>query len=104
MKSIVTFCDKSIAHLKKIASPNVLIGVKGGGCNGLKYFIQPCNTPEKYDEVIDMNEFQIVVCGKSLMYLIGTHFEWKEDYMGSAMTMQNPNANSKCGCGETFNI
>lgn len=104
LKQVLTFCETTTKHLKSIANPNVLIGVKGGGCNGLKYYIEACDTPEKKDEVIDMGEFKVIVCSKSLLYLIGTHFIWKQDNMGSGIVMENPNATSQCGCGETFNI
>ena len=104
MKHLLSFCDKTKIHLKKIANPNVIIGIKGGGCNGLKYYIKSHELPEKNDEVIQFDDFKVIICGKSLLYLIGTHFAWKEDNFGSGIIMENPNATSQCGCGETFNI
>ena len=104
MRPVLTFCEATIRHLRKIANPNVLIGVKGGGCNGLKYYIKACSLAKEKDETMDMGDFKVIVCGKSLLYLIGTHFVWKENNMGSGIVMENPNASSKCGCGETFNI
>tara|TARA_B100000401_G_scaffold437657_1_gene383790 strand:- start:1988 stop:2242 length:255 start_codon:yes stop_codon:yes gene_type:complete len=83
----------------------ILIGIKGGGCNGYKYYIEPTSDePEKLDEVILVDDLKIIVCGKSLMHLLGTHVYWKHDVMGSRIEIENPNAKSTCGCGDTFSI
>tara|TARA_B100000214_G_scaffold372887_1_gene352041 strand:+ start:7461 stop:7793 length:333 start_codon:yes stop_codon:yes gene_type:complete len=109
MKSVVTACEKVVSHLSMLCKKNntksLLLSVKGGGCNGLKYSIKPFfSEKEKYDEVINFGDFDIIVCGKSLMYLMGVKMSWNEDLLGSGIIFENPNANSKCGCGETFSI
>ena len=44
-RPLLTICKNAAHHMKQIAieSPHssVVIGVQGGGCNGLKYFIEP---------------------------------------------------------------
>ena len=103
----LTISKKALAHLKKIATadkPNILIGVEGGGCNGMKYFGEPVDKPMKMDVAFSVDGAEIIVCGRSLLYLIGTHVTWKTDIMGSRIEFENPNAQSKCGCGETFNV
>ena len=44
MKPLMTFCSTTIKHFKtlidKDVTKNILIGVKVGGCNGLKYYIE----------------------------------------------------------------
>ena len=43
MKLPLTITFEALSHMKKILSvdkPIILIGVKGGGCNGMKYFIK----------------------------------------------------------------
>jgi len=107
--SILKFCSKSIIHFSKLLQTSgnnaIFIGVKGGGCNGLKYFIKPTNEKEeKLDEVIIKDGIKIIVCGSSLMHLIGSEVTWKEDFMGSRVEIINPNATGKCGCGESWSI
>ncbi len=106
MKKIMTFCSNTISHLKTISKNNtILIGIKGGGCSGYKYYIEPTlDEPEKRDELILIDNLRIIVCGKSLMYLLGTHVYWKHDVMGARIEFDNPNAKSTCGCGDTFSI
>ena len=109
MKNIINICSKSLLHFKTILnqtnSSKILIGVKGGGCNGLKYFIKPIKSDykvDKFDEKIKIDNIDIVICGQSLMYLLGSEIKWKDDFMGSGLEFTNPNADSTCGCGETF--
>jgi len=105
--SVLSFCTKTIGHFRQVLldsnSKSIFIGVKGGGCNGLKYFIEPTNDlPDKLDEKMSVDGIDIIVCHKSLFHLIGTEIKWKNDLMGSGLEFVNPNATSSCGCGETF--
>lgn len=109
MKNILSLCEKTVKHFSKLGkeknTSNFLLSVKGGGCNGLKYSLTPFfDEKEKYDEIVEYNDFKIIVCGKSIMYLIGLKISWNEDLFGSGLRFENPNANSKCGCGETFSM
>ena len=89
----------------------VLFSVAGGGCNGLKYQLEPTEDPiEKLDEEISLTpntasgtfDKKIRICGKSLFYLLGTEIDWKDDFMGQSFYFTNPNTASTCGCGATF--
>ena len=45
--------------------------LKGGGCNGLKYNLEPFfNEPHKRDELVELEDLKVNVCGKSLLYLL----------------------------------
>ena len=108
MRHIVSICDQTIQHFKFLCGnkyESILIGVKGGGCNGLKYYIQPTNKkPQKTDEKMNIDDQNIIICGKSIMHLIGSNIYWKQDEMGARIEFDNPNAETKCGCGDTFSI
>ena len=109
MKTILTFCKKAVKQLKLISKSSdnkpILIGVKGGGCNGLKYYIKPTDiSPKKNDEQLDIEGVKVIVCGQSLFYMLGTEITWKKDYMGERFDFSNPNASGSCGCGETFSV
>ena len=106
---ILTFCKNAVQQLKFISqssgNKSIFIGVKGGGCNGLKYYIEPTNDkPGKLDEQLDVDGTNVVVCGESLLYIMGTEVTWKKDFMGERFDFNNPNASASCGCGETFSI
>ena len=102
-------CSKTIQHFRTILQTNnssrILLSVKGGGCNGLKYVVRPTNEkPMKLDEVLHKDGVEVVICGKSMIHLIGTEVKWVEDVLGSRLEFTNPNAFSTCGCGKTFSI
>jgi iron-sulfur cluster assembly accessory protein len=107
-KAIITFSEMAAQKLgsmiKGSNSGNALFYVKGGGCSGLKYVLEPTNEkPSKFDEIVPISDSKnLHVCGKSLIHLLGTHIDWKEDFMGQSFQFTNPNANVKCGCGSTF--
>lgn len=108
-KPLLTFCSNTIKHFKNIISNNnaksILIGIQGGGCNGLKYDIRPTNeNPQKLDETINIDGTNIIICGKSLLYLTGTHISWENNNLGSGLEFNNPNISSTCGCGTTFSL
>lgn len=108
MKQIVNLSSTAIRQLENITkqsnSKYILLQIKSGGCNGFSYDFKPINTINKSDEIIKFDNFNLHVCSKSILYLLGTSIDWKKDIMGEYFTFENPNANSKCGCGTSFNI
>jgi iron-sulfur cluster assembly accessory protein len=95
---------KLIKLLHSNKSKTVLFSVEGGGCNGLKYQLQPVQElKQKLDEEIPLDkDMKLRICGKSLFYLLGTEIDWADDFMGQSFNFNNPNTASTCGCGSTF--
>ena len=61
--------------------------------------------PEKIDEKYEINKkHNLYICGKSLMYVIGTTIDYKEDLMGSRFDFTNDKIMGKCGCGVSVNF
>ena len=109
MNKLITITPLAINRLKhilKITNSNAIkFRIKGGGCNGFNYELKPTNNlPDKLDEHVNIDNVDIHICGSSLLHIIGTNIDYKEDIMGSLFTFDNPNANSQCGCGTSFGI
>ena len=47
---------------------------------------------------------RFVVDENSMLYVAGTKIDWKEEVFGSQFEIVNPNAQSGCGCGESFGV
>ena len=78
-------------------------GINGGGCSGFQYDIKPCNLePNKFDEIVEIDNLKIKVDSNSLIHLIGTEIDWEDDFMGQRFIFKNPNSNFQCGCGKSF--
>ena len=58
----------------------------------------------KDDAMVEWESGRFVVDEVSLLYVSGTTIDWKEELFGSQFTVENPNASSGCGCGESFGI
>ena len=85
-------------------SLGVRVGVKSGGCSGLKYFVEYADEINKYDEVVKAGGVTILIDPKALMYLIGTRMDYIEEQFKSGFVFINPNEKSKCGCGSSFSV
>ena len=109
-KQIMVLTDKAVSQvknlLKKRGKPSVgiRIGVKSGGCSGLKYFVEYADEKEKYDEVVQEQDITILIDPKALMYLLGTQMDYVSEQFKSGFTFSNPNEKGKCGCGSSFNV
>tara|TARA_B100000989_G_C19129168_1_gene298602 strand:- start:83 stop:421 length:339 start_codon:yes stop_codon:yes gene_type:complete len=93
--------------IKKDQGKAAFLYLKGGGCNGFSYKFKILNNdekPNKLDETVSLNNYNLYLCNKSFMFLLGTNIDYIEDIMGSRFDFQNDNIDSKCGCGTSFNF
>ena len=108
MKPILSVSKTALQQFRTVLSNNkgqaIQIGLKSGGCSGFEYKINPVTQPvPKGDEAFQLEGVNFQVCGKSMMYLLGTRVDWVSDIMGSRFTFDNPSAQNTCGCGSSFN-
>ena len=104
--------DPAKAQMEKLLSKQpekyaVSLAVIGGGCAGFKYdwsFIDKKEDIGKDDEIVDWGAGRFVVDESSMMYNAGTKIDWVEQTFGSQFEIVNPNAQSGCGCGESFGV
>ena len=81
----------------------IKILVLAGGCSGFKYKIEYVDEIGKFDEVINVEDFKIVIDQKAVLYLIGSVMDYVEEKFKSGFVFSNPNEKGRCGCGESFN-
>lgn len=81
--------------------------LKGGGCNGFSYkfkILKQDKKPNKIDEVVNIDDYKLYLCGSSFIFILGTKIDYIQDIMGSRFDFQNSSIESKCGCGTSFNF
>ena len=79
------------------------IFVTAGGCSGLSYGMVVDDRSSDDDYVIEMNGAKLVVDRSSAPFIAGSVVDYKaEKLMGGGFVVNNPNAVSTCGCGESF--
>ena len=106
----IEISEKAAARLRALVAekgtPNggLRLGVKGGGCSGLTYFVDWAAGPATRDEVFERDGARVFVDPKSARFLQGTTVEWQQTLMHSGFVFKNPNVKSACGCGESFTL
>lgn len=79
------------------------IGVRGGGCSGLSYFLDVESQSRPSDHVIDAPlDVRVFIDPKSLLFLQGSTLDYVTGLMESGFKFINPQAGKGCGCGESF--
>ena len=78
--------------------------VQGGGCSGFQYgfTFDEVKNQDDFDFVYD--DITVVVDAMSMQYLDGASIDFKDDLMQSNFVINNPQAQSTCGCGSSFGI
>lgn len=79
------------------------IYIQAGGCSGMSYKMEFDDNIQKSDEVIDQNGVHLIVDKFSLRYLDGAEIDYADEgLMGGSFVVNNPNAKTTCGCGQSF--
>ncbi|MDA9033564.1 iron-sulfur cluster insertion protein ErpA [Gammaproteobacteria bacterium] len=78
--------------------------VTGGGCSGFQYGFKFDDVEALDDDVIDFGEFKVLIDSMSYPYLYGSTLDFVEDLSGAKFVIENPNAKTTCGCGESFTV
>jgi iron-sulfur cluster assembly protein len=99
--------ERRIADLMARA-PEGAVGVKLStprrGCSGLAYSVDYVTQEVPFDEKIETPGGNFYVDGASILYLVGSTMDWKEDDFAAGFVFANPNATGTCGCGESFTV
>ena len=95
---------KRINELREQRSAEALklrITVEGGGCSGFQYILEL--TEEVKDKDLTFED-SIITDDISMPFLNGSTVKFKDDLIGSEFVIDNPNAQSGCGCGTSFAV
>ena len=107
MITITNIAKNKLINLIKKDGKSAFLYLKGGGCNGFSYkfkILEQDKKPNKLDETIKIDNYNLYLCNKSFMFLLGTNIDYIQDIMGSRFDFQNKNIETKCGCGTSFNF
>ena len=105
---MITLTENAISKLKDLFAeennPNLKLRtfVQGGGCSGMQYGFTFDEEQNEDDFDFDFDGVPVVVDSISAQYLQGATIDYKEDLMGASFSINNPNAETTCGCGSSF--
>lgn len=80
----------------------VRVFVQGGGCSGMEYGFTFDDEKNEDDWEIPAGSSTVLVDSMSMQYLATAEIDYVEDLTGARFKINNPNAQTTCGCGSSF--
>ena len=78
------------------------VAVQPGGCSGLRYQLFFDERSLDGDKVSTYDGFEVVVDRMSVPYLTGATIDFADRIDAQGFTIDNPNAQGSCACGDSF--
>jgi iron-sulfur cluster assembly protein len=78
------------------------IAVQPGGCSGMRYALYFDDRQLDGDVAADVQGVPVRVDKMSAPYLRETKIDWVDSLQGAGFAIDNPNAQSTCACGDSF--
>ena len=79
------------------------LAVRAGGCSGFSYEIFFDSDESADDHVANFGQVTVRVDAASAAQLTGATLNYSGGLQGAGFSIDNPNARSSCGCGQSFN-
>ncbi len=76
--------------------------VQGGGCSGFSYGFTFDEAQNEDDFDFKFDDLTVLVDAMSMSYLADADIRWQESDMGASFVIDNPQAETTCGCGSSF--
>ncbi|MBB6034787.1 iron-sulfur cluster insertion protein ErpA [Phytomonospora endophytica] len=78
------------------------VAVQPGGCSGLRYQLFFDERSLDGDQTTAYDGFELVVDRMSVPYLMGASIDFVDRIDAQGFTIDNPNAQGSCACGDSF--
>ena len=78
------------------------VAVRPGGCSGFSYEMYFDSEFDDEDTTADFSGVKVVVDASSAMLLEGATLDYKDGIQETGFSINNPNAQRTCGCGQSF--
>lgn len=104
--SAFSLTPAAAARIKALAAQQNAAGLRvsvlGGGCSGFQYEFELVSHANPEDLNVERDGAQVLIDPDSLDLLLGGELDFVDDLSGSYFKISNPNATSRCGCGNSF--
>ena len=93
---------------KKRQTPEAIlrVGVRGGGCSGLTYWLDLVDAPEAKDKIFAFGDHEVTIAvdRKSYLFVNGSELDFEKTMVKTGFVFRNPIANRSCSCGDSFTL
>jgi iron-sulfur cluster assembly protein/iron-sulfur cluster insertion protein len=105
---VITLTDKASVKVKELMDAEgvdelaLRVAVRPGGCSGFSYEMFFDSEVAEDDEASIFGTVKVVVDPMSAQLLTGATLDYKDGLQSSGFSINNPNAQRTCGCGQSF--
>jgi len=109
-KHNITLSDSAAERIGYLSSQGddrgkkLRISVIGGGCSGFQYKYDFVDNTEKEDIIIEKNGATVLIDEISADLIKNSQINYVQTLGFEHFEIKNPNAASRCGCGNSFSI
>lgn len=107
LAGVITLTPRAAAQIRSMQkelgaeTKELRLLVESGGCSGFQYGMS-FDEPKPDDARCVSEGVSMVLDPASAAYLGGTRIDFDDGLQGKGFEIQNPNAQSTCGCGKSF--
>jgi iron-sulfur cluster assembly protein/iron-sulfur cluster insertion protein len=105
---VITITDSAAAKVKELLDQEdeeglaLRVAVRPGGCSGFSYEMFFDSDVADDDQKATFGPIQLIVDTSSAMLLEGATLDYKDGLNQAGFSIDNPNAQRTCGCGQSF--
>ena len=105
---MITLTDTAASKVKDLIEAEgedglaLRVAVRPGGCSGFSYEMFFDTDVSDDDNLVDYSGVRVVVDSSSAELLQGATLDYKDGLQQAGFSIDNPNAQRTCGCGQSF--
>lgn len=105
----LSMTDRARTHIKRQlereSATALLLGITESGCNGYMYELSYIDAEPDDASRVEFDDGVLVFIQKDNWELVtGTEIDYVTEGLNSMLKFNNPNAETLCGCGESFSV
>src|SRR5204863_5440000 len=106
--SVLTLTDAAVTKVKELVDAEgeeslaLRVAVRPGGCSGFSYEMFFDTDVAADDLTATYGDVKVVVDPSSAQLLTGATLDYKDGLQQAGFSIDNPNAQKTCGCGQSF--
>lgn len=93
---------RSLIEAEGVPELALRVAVRPGGCSGFSYEMFFDTDVAQDDRSAEVNGVRLVVDESSAMLLDGATLDYRDGLQDAGFSIDNPNAQRTCGCGQSF--
>ena len=107
-RTVISLTDSAVSKVGELIKQEgnselaLRVAVRPGGCSGYSYEMFFDSEFADDDMVSQYGDVKVVVDPASAPLIQGATLDFKDGLQGAGFSINNPNAQRSCGCGQSF--